>query len=286
MIQDNTITREDFEKSARLNDLEVFTEQEVNAWLSDKKKLIEKSEVDELDEIEKGELNDFIIDSKSLNKVVVIEADLTKSVMFFRPSQVKWDKDEEGNLMKARSGVYKDTPYNRKKGIVGMRFGQTKGAKKGTEKKGKDMKKPTMNNLDWGKTTEERNSNLDKYESLKTEDEKVKFLNELKGNSETGEKKEGKEEKENKGNNKRIKEFQDDASPKQKAVIDAMIKDEDFSKITEDMPVAKETRFYENLSKKLALFGSDGNNPLSKEYENKPFGEFQQALKKKVKELF
>jgi len=192
MIQDNTITREDFEKSAQLNDLEVFTEQEVKAWLGDNKKLIEKSEIDELDEIEKGELNDFMIDSKSLNKVVVIEADLTKSVMFYRPSQVKWDKDEEGNLMKARSGVYKDTPYNRKKGVVGMKYGVSKEGKKGTEKKGKDMKKPTMNNLDWGKTTEERNSNLDKYESLKTEDEKVKFLNELKGNSEAGEKKEGK----------------------------------------------------------------------------------------------
>lgn len=206
MIQDNTITREDFEKSARLNDLEVFTEQEVKAWLGDNKKLIEKSEVDELDEIEKGELNDFMIDSKSLNRVIVIENDLTKSVMFYRPSQVKWDKDEEGNLMKARSGVYKDTPYNRKKGIVGMRFGQTKGAKKGTEEKGKDMKKPTMNNLDWGKTTEERNSNLDKYESLKTEDEKVKFLNELKGKPEVGEKKEGKEEKENKGGEDSSKE--------------------------------------------------------------------------------
>ena len=37
-----------------------------------------------------------------------------------------------------------------------------------------------MNNLDWGKTTSERNANLDKYHSLNTEVEKQEFLNELK----------------------------------------------------------------------------------------------------------
>ena len=36
-----------------------------------------------------------------------------------------------------------------------------------------------MNNLDWGKTTSERNANLDKYHSLNTEVEKQEFLNKL-----------------------------------------------------------------------------------------------------------
>jgi hypothetical protein len=41
----------------------------------------------------------------------------------------------------------------------------------------------TMNNLDWGKTTAERNRNLDKYDSLKTQKEKDAFLKSLKDKS-------------------------------------------------------------------------------------------------------
>lgn len=41
-------------------------------------------------------------------------------------------------------------------------------------------KKIIMNNLDWGKTTEERNKNLDKYNSLKTDKEKQDFCKILK----------------------------------------------------------------------------------------------------------
>ncbi len=38
-----------------------------------------------------------------------------------------------------------------------------------------------MNNLDWGKSTAERNANLDKYYSLKTNKEKEVFVRKLKG---------------------------------------------------------------------------------------------------------
>jgi N-acyl-L-homoserine lactone synthetase len=41
-------------------------------------------------------------------------------------------------------------------------------------------KKVFMNNLDWGKTTEERNNNLDKFDSLKTDQEKEDFKISLK----------------------------------------------------------------------------------------------------------
>jgi hypothetical protein len=41
----------------------------------------------------------------------------------------------------------------------------------------------TMNNLDWGKSTAERNTNLDKYNSLKTDKEKDTFKRKLKGES-------------------------------------------------------------------------------------------------------
>lgn len=40
-----------------------------------------------------------------------------------------------------------------------------------------------MNNLDWGKSTAERNTNLDKYNSLKTDKEKYGFLRKLKNES-------------------------------------------------------------------------------------------------------
>lgn len=44
--------------------------------------------------------------------------------------------------------------------------------------------KTKMNNLDWGKSTAERNDNLDKYNSLKTDKEKEAFLSKLKNESE------------------------------------------------------------------------------------------------------
>ena len=40
-----------------------------------------------------------------------------------------------------------------------------------------------MNNLDWGKSTAERNANLDKYDLLKTDKEREVFLRKLKGES-------------------------------------------------------------------------------------------------------
>lgn len=50
-----------------------------------------------------------------------------------------------------------------------------------------EAKKITMNNLDWGKSTTERNDNLDKYNSLKTDKEKEAFLLKLKAESVTNE---------------------------------------------------------------------------------------------------
>jgi hypothetical protein len=147
------------------------------------------------------------------------------------------------NILKAKSGVYANTPENRKKGRVGIPYGRgnigSEGVVKVEEKEKntrssarkwwsslsmneqdkfrkehpffgkmdkdyfyahktsveqvyehykkthkKDVKKleskVTMSNLDWGKTTAERNSNLDKYNSLKSNEEKEKFKKELK----------------------------------------------------------------------------------------------------------
>jgi hypothetical protein len=46
-----------------------------------------------------------------------------------------------------------------------------------------EASKIKMNNLDWGKSTAERNANLDKYDLLKTDKEREAFLRKLKGES-------------------------------------------------------------------------------------------------------
>lgn len=138
MIVDNEITRSDFEKSLKLQGLESFNSDQVSAWLNDNKKLIEKSKVEELDELEKSALDEFKVNAGSLKKVIVVEDNLEKSIVFVRPQQVDWDKDENGEILKSRAGTYKDTPENRKLGRVGQKFG----GKKESEGKESDSKEP------------------------------------------------------------------------------------------------------------------------------------------------
>lgn len=109
------MTRQEFDKLAKQNNWEVYTQRQVYQFSQD----ILKS----VDPIEREH---GAIDYVSLNRVTVVNDDLTKSVVYWREQQVEWDKAEDGTLMKARSGVYKDTPANRKKGIVGQRYGGKK----------------------------------------------------------------------------------------------------------------------------------------------------------------
>lgn len=124
------ITRSDFEKACKLNNLEYFTSDQVESWLKDSKTLIEKSQTEELDDIEKSLVDEFTVTAPNLNLVSVLNDDLTKSVVYVRPSQIDWDKDENGDLMKAKSGTYSDTPENRKLGRVGQKYGGSKGEEK------------------------------------------------------------------------------------------------------------------------------------------------------------
>jgi len=125
MIFDNKITREDFEKSLKLKDLESFTDVQVEQWTKDAKELLEKSTKEELNDIEKSQLEEFMVAAPNLCKVTVVNDDLTKSLMYYRPSQIEWEKSEQGEIMKSRSGIYKDTYENRKLGKVGTQFGIT-----------------------------------------------------------------------------------------------------------------------------------------------------------------
>ena len=126
MIFDNTITRQDFEKSLKLKDLESFTDVQVEQWTKDAKELLEKSTKEELNDIEKSQLEEFMVCAPNLGKVTVVNDDLTKSLMYYRPSQVEWEVSEEVEIMKSRAGTYKDTHENRKLGRVGQKFGESK----------------------------------------------------------------------------------------------------------------------------------------------------------------
>lgn len=101
---------------------------------------------------------------------------------------------------------------------------------------------------------------------------------------EQSEKKESGAKNEFSGDSRKAKGFKEDATPLQKNIVRAMLNDEDFDSFTKDFSPVKEVRVFENISNKLGLF--EGNYSLSKVYENKPFGEFKNAIKKKVKEIF
>ena len=126
MIFDNTITREDFNKSLILKGLEAFTDVQVEQWTKEAKELLEKSTKEELNDIEKSQLEEFTVYAPNLCKVTVVNNDLTKSLMYYRTAQVEWGKSEDGEIMKSKSGVYKDTVENRKLNRVGFNYGETK----------------------------------------------------------------------------------------------------------------------------------------------------------------
>jgi hypothetical protein len=78
----------------------------------------------------------------------------------------------------------------------------------------------------------------------------------------------------------KAKKALEDLDGKYKAVVVKMLKNEDYEKVTEDLSLDKEARFYEFLSKKLGLIS------LSKRYENKPFGLFLKSIEEYVNEMF
>lgn len=171
MIVDNNITRGDFEKSLKLQGLEAFTEEQVSSWVSGTRELIEKSEREELSDIEKSSIEEFKVDVLSLKRVTVVEDDLTKSTMFIRPAQVIWDITEDGEILKARSGTYANTPENKKLGRIGQKYGS---------KKGGEEKKETKSPNEGGEV--EHKHNLKEGQLVKFEGKEHRVV-EIKGNS-------------------------------------------------------------------------------------------------------
>ena len=115
---------------AEKNNWEVYSLEQVKNFASDVVKSIDPIEQ------EHGAI-DFV----SLNRVVVVDENFNKSVVYYREPQIEWkDADTEtiekagmtGLPVKNKIGFYKDTPENRRKGIVGMPY------KKDTEYKKKE----------------------------------------------------------------------------------------------------------------------------------------------------
>ena len=128
------MTRKEFFEQVKKNDWEVYTSDQVASFVKDE--VLNKSLSVEDREV-------AAIEYSSLKKQEVINEDMTKSIFYYRESQVEWDKAEDGTLMKARSGVYKDTPTNRRLKRVGQKCGSKKGEEPSASKESGEEKKIT-----------------------------------------------------------------------------------------------------------------------------------------------
>lgn len=128
----------EFLSLAEKNGWEVYTLEQVKNFASDVVKSIDPTEM------EHG-----VIDFVSLNRVVVVEENFNKSVVYYREPQIEWkDVDQEtiekagatGLPVKNKLGFYKDTPENRRKGIVGMPYKKDSDYKEKKEESESDKK--------------------------------------------------------------------------------------------------------------------------------------------------
>lgn len=112
----NKFPKEKFEQVAAESGYEVFTPEQIASYY---KEGIEKSMNDQMSEAEKKE---FVADCMYLSKAVLVDKDGAESTVYFRKSQVDWEKAEDGTIMKGVAGVYADTPANRLLGRVGEAY--------------------------------------------------------------------------------------------------------------------------------------------------------------------
>lgn len=110
-------TREEFDKFIAKNNYESFSEKQVSRFASD---LIEKSKKGEIDEFE---TNCGAVEYSLLQKAIVVENDLTKSLVYYRENQREPIEIPDG-IFKSTSNEalfkYRETPLNILKGIAGI----------------------------------------------------------------------------------------------------------------------------------------------------------------------
>jgi hypothetical protein len=106
-------TKKEFDAFVVKNGYETFTADQV---LKFNQEVINNRE--SMDEFSKScAAADFV----SLNRAIVIDDDLVKSVVYYRECQIEpLEKEEFGSIMKSKQIVFADTALNRFKGIVGL----------------------------------------------------------------------------------------------------------------------------------------------------------------------
>lgn len=113
----------------KLHHLEVLTQEQLAEKSLQIQAVLQKSLTAELTKAEREEVEAVIDDIASYDRWEVLCDDLSKAVCYTRREQVLWEdaeRGEFGEIIKARSGIYKDTPENRKLGRVGQKYGSEK----------------------------------------------------------------------------------------------------------------------------------------------------------------
>ena len=128
-------TRKEFLQEAKLYGYEIFTADVVKAFQTD---FIAKSKSGELDDEERLEK---AVELHDLKRQIVVNDDLTKSLLFYREPLVEWfDKAQ-------RTGRYADNPTNRRLHRVGMPYKKREGHADGEEGK-EQQKESTIKHFD------------------------------------------------------------------------------------------------------------------------------------------
>jgi len=125
----NILTKSDFLQMVKLNHLEVLTQPQIQENSKQLKATFEKALTTELAPEEVTQANTMIRDLAGFEVWQVLRDDLSKAILYTRKEQVLWEdavRGEFGEIQKARGGVYKNTAENRKKGVVGQKYGEGK----------------------------------------------------------------------------------------------------------------------------------------------------------------
>ena len=164
------VTREDFESFKRHNDPEVFTQTQINSWVAAHQETLLKAETDEINEIEKAEVEAFNAEFSSFIQVEVVGRSsdlLTKSLeyerFYVREKRVEFEKAEGEEIEKSRRGKYTNTAFNRKQGRVGQQYGGIK--QEGPAKEDDGSGKPNAPSKEEG--SEAKHSSAVDYNSVR-----------------------------------------------------------------------------------------------------------------------
>lgn len=113
---ETSITRQEFDELLKSSEMEVFEADKVLGWLSE----VLKS----ADNLTLSEISAAKAEYDSLSQLTVVNDDLTKSFYYTRPTQVEErtfvETTVDGVNKSMTVKMYKDTPLNRFRGIVGI----------------------------------------------------------------------------------------------------------------------------------------------------------------------